>query len=31
MTIAMHPCYAGLQQEMDSMFGARTNATNPTA
>ena len=31
MTIAMHPCHAGLQQEMDSMFGAMTNVTNPTA
>jgi conjugative transfer pilus assembly protein TraH len=31
VTIAMHPCHAGLQQEMDSMFGAMTNVTNPTA
>jgi conjugative transfer pilus assembly protein TraH len=31
MTIAMHPCHAGLQQEMDSMFGAMTNVTSPTA
>ena len=31
MALGLHPCYAGLQQEMDSMFGAMTNVTNPTA
>ena len=29
--MSMHPCHAGLQQEMDSMFGSMTNLTNPTA
>ncbi|NBS15773.1 MAG: conjugal transfer protein [Gammaproteobacteria bacterium] len=29
--MSIQPCQAGLQQEMDSMFGAMTNATNPTA
>ncbi len=31
IALALHPCHAGLQQEMDSMFGAMTNVTNPTA
>jgi len=29
--MSIQPCKAGLQQEMDSMFGAMTNVTNPTA
>ena len=29
--MSIQPCQAGLQQEMDSMFGAMTNVTNPTA
>lgn len=31
MILSIHPCHAGLQQEMDSMFGSMTNVTNPTA
>ena len=29
--MSINPCHAGLQQEMDSMFGSMTNVTNPTA